>query len=70
MQRTFQGQDKRKITKGISNIISNCTSFNTYGMRQIKELKESVMCDNCGRRKDRHTQPQADNCKMARSFKA
>jgi len=39
-------------------------------MRQIKELKEPIICDNCGRRKDRHTQPQADNCKLARSFKA
>lgn len=39
-------------------------------MKQIKELKEPVMCDNCSRRKDRHTQAQADNCKMARSLKA
>lgn len=38
--------------------------------RKIKELSESVMCDNCNRRKDRHTQDQANNCKLARTLKA
>lgn len=32
--------------------------------------QESIMCDNCGKRKDRHTMDQAKNCVNARSLKA
>ncbi len=39
-------------------------------MKQIKELKEPIMCDNCGKRRDRHTIDQAKNCVLARSHKA
>ena len=37
---------------------------------KIGQVKESIICENCNKRKDRHSQDQANNCKVALRLKA